>query len=454
MNAQAPAISLLACPRCEYPRLAATAAGYRCERCAVEFPRVGGIPWLFAEPLASLGEWRSRTATTLQTLRHESARLAAAAQSASISELTRRRLRQLAGATQEHARQLERLLLPVLTTARTASYETNLAFRAAAPWDHGLMTYAYNVHRDWSWGEAENEASLRIVVDALAGASPGKTLVLGAGAGRLAYDVHMHGGADATVVLDFNPFLLLLAREITTGGSVTLYELPLAPKSLDQCAVPRTLSAAEPCREGLHYVLADAQRPPFAPGSFDTVITPWLVDILPEPFEHLSRRVNALLRDGGRWINFGSLSFHVADPALQYSPEECVDIVGQTGFDAVRLDDTTMPYLSSPASRHARVEQVVSWRATKRHAVPAAPRPELLPGWLAQGNEPVPLLDVFRAQAPATRIRGYVLSLIDGQRSLKEIVGIFDQQKLMTHEEAEATIRSLLARLYESSQHR
>jgi hypothetical protein len=43
------------------------------------------------------------------------------------------------------------------------------------------------------------------------------------------------------------------------------------------------------------------------------------------------------------------------------------------------------------------------------------------------------------------------LSLIDGRRSLHDIVTIFDQQKLMTHEEAEATIRSLLIRMYQSS---
>jgi SAM-dependent methyltransferase len=316
------------------------------------------------------------------------------------------------------------------------------------------MTYAYNVHRDWSWGEEENEASFAIVREHLGDASPRHVLVLGAGAGRLAYDLHMRTHATATVVLDFNPFLLLLARELTNGGSVELYELPLAPRSLDDCAVRRTLSAPVRCRDGLHYVLADAQRPPFAPSAFDVVVTPWLVDILPEPFGNLCRRINTLLRDGGQWINFGSLSFHVADPAQQYSSEECAEIIGASGFDAPRLADTTMPYLSSPASRHGRVEQVVSWSAIKRQAVHIAPQPELLPAWLGASDEAVPLLNVFRGQATATRVRAYILSLIDGRRSLREIVAMFDRQNLMTHEEAEATIRSLLARMYESSQRR
>lgn len=447
---QLAASAWLACPRCERAPLAAAAGGYRCNACRIDFPVVGGIPWLFAEPGVQLGEWQSRVDTTLQALRREHARLAAAA-TASSSALTKRRLERLAAATLDHAARLETLLAPLRVPAHTASYEAQLAFRPQVPWDQGLMTYAYNVHRDWSWGDAENEASFEIVRAALAEAAPGKVLVLGAGAGRLAYDLHMRTQAEATVVLDFNPFLLLLADAVTRGGTVSLYEFPSAPKSLDDCAVLRTLAAERPCRPGLHYVLADAQRPPFAPGAFDTVVTPWLVDILPEPFANLCRRVNALLRNGGQWLNFGSLSFHVGDPALQHSPEECAELIAAAGFDAPSLADATLPYLCSPASRHGRIEQVLRWRAVKRQSTAPPARPQLLPDWLVDGREPVPLLDVFRTQAPATRLRGYILSLVDGHRSLSEIVDIFDREKLMPRDQAEATIRSLLVRMYQSS---
>lgn len=170
----------LACPRCDHaplPRMAGD--GCRCERCGAQFPLIGGIPWLFAEPQVALAEWCSRVATTLGTLRHDAARLATAAQSTAIGALTRRRLRRLAEANEGQGRRLERLLTPLAVGPHAASYETNLAFRAAAPWDQGLMTYAYNVHRDWSWGEAENEASFAIVRDHLGGASPRRVLVLG-----------------------------------------------------------------------------------------------------------------------------------------------------------------------------------------------------------------------------------------------------------------------------------
>lgn len=447
-------VSVLACPRCDHAPLTAAEGRHRCDACRIDFPTLDGIPWLFAEPSASLGEWRSRADFTMQTLAHEQRRLQAAASAGDVSDLTRRRLTKHAEATRAHAEHLGTLLAPLKLEPLTASFATNLAFRTRVPSDQGLMKYAYNIHRDWSWGKDENEASFAIVREALAGASPGKTLVLGAGAGRLAYDVHTRTDSQATVVVDFNPFLLFLARRITTGETVELYEFPLAPKSIDDHAVLRKLEAEQPCRDGLHYVLADAHRPPFVKGGFDTVLTPWLVDILPERFGTLCKRINALLSDGGRWINFGSLSFHVGDPALQYSKEECAEIIAETGFDAPVFSETSMPYLCSPASRHGRHEQVLGWTADKQRDVPKAPRHKALPDWLVLGKDPVPLLDSFHLTAESTRVRAYILSLIDGRRSLDDIVAVFDQQKLMTHEEAEATIRELLIRLYESSRRR
>jgi hypothetical protein len=51
--------ALLACPRCDRT-LAPTDDGWRCAGCHVDFPRLGGLPWLFAEPATALGEWRGR----------------------------------------------------------------------------------------------------------------------------------------------------------------------------------------------------------------------------------------------------------------------------------------------------------------------------------------------------------------------------------------------------------
>ena len=64
----------------------------------------------------------------------------------------------------------------------------------------------------------------------------------------------------------------------------------------------------------------------------------------------------------------------------------------------IAVDEREIPYLSSPASRHARRERVVSWSARKQRDVKKVPRYQALPEWLVRGTEPVPLSDAFRGQ--------------------------------------------------------
>jgi SAM-dependent methyltransferase/uncharacterized protein YbaR (Trm112 family) len=442
--------SVLACPRCDRA-LEAAGEAWRCGGCRVDFPLIGGIPWLFAEPEAALGEWQGRSHFALAKLDHERRELSAALDEKELTQLTRGRLEKLAAAKRDHGDRLRALLTPLDIDAPAATHETYLALRTRLPTDQGLTTYYQNAHRDWVWGDEENAASHAIVGDRLQGATPGRTLVLGAGAGRLAYDLHQTSGAPLTVALDFNPLLLFVAQRTTRGEALELYEFPLAPLDLEHQALLRTLRAPAPARAGLHYVLADAHRPPFAKESFDTVVTPWLVDILPEPFAEFAARVNTLLAPSGRWINFGSLSFHSADPARWLSREECAETIAATGFGTPELAESTIPYMCSPASRHGRRERVLSWTATKTRNAKMTPRHAALPEWLVRGKDPVPLLDAFRAQATATRIHAFIMSLIDGRRSVGDIAQVLEQQNLMTRAEAEPAIRSFLVKMYEDA---
>jgi SAM-dependent methyltransferase len=450
MTETANLIDRLACPRCDRA-LEPNGDGYRCPGCRVDFPAVDGIAWLFAEPGAALEEWRGRWHFALRRLERDSEQLAAALRRPALRASTADRLRRLKEATDDHAARLRALLAPLRIGDLAANYETHLALRTRLPADQGLTTYYNNIHRDWAWGDDENRASFDIVSEALSGTSPGRTLVLGAGGGRLAYDLHMRSAPSVTVALDFNPLLLMLAQRITRGDSVGLYEFPIAPRGAADPAVLRRLSAPEPARGGLSFVLADAHRPPFRRDSFDTVVTPWLVDILPERFDALCARINMLLADGGRWMNFGSLSFHTADPAERYGIEECRDALTENGFAVPALGEHEIPYMCSPASRHGRRERVVSWAATKQHAVKKVARHEALPEWLVRGNEPVPLLDSFRTQALSTRVHAFIMSLIDGRRSLKDMAKLLAEQNVMSRDEAEPAIRSFLIKMYEDS---
>lgn len=439
------------CPRCDR-ELETAVAGYRCSGCKIEFPSIAGLPWLFAEPGAALTEWRGRFDYLMQALEANAKRHLNAANRIDIARTTKARLEKIAAATSDHCRRLRDLLAPLESSALRPSLETYLALRTRLPPDQGLMTYYPNVHRDWCWGEEENEASIGVVLDALENRTARRTLVLGSGAGRLAYDLHQRSASATTLALDFNPLLAMLGRRITAGETIELYEFPLAPLDADHAAVLRQLKAPERPRPGLEFVVADVHRPPFASRTFDTIVTPWLIDILPGAFSELCARINHLLDENGIWINFGSLNFHQADPAAQLGPAECLELMGQLGFEVANTADTEIPYLSSPASRHGRREQVFSWGAVKKTHIKKLRRHESLPDWIVRGKDPIPALEHFRVAAMSTRIHAHVISLIDGKRSIADIATLLEQQRLMSADDAQSSIRGLLIKLFDESQ--
>jgi hypothetical protein len=70
------------------------------------------------------------------------------------------------------------------------------------------------------------------------------------------------------------------------------------------------------------------------------------------------------------------------------------------------------------------------------------------------GKDPVPLTPSFRTQALSTQIFSYIMSLIDGRRSIADMAKILEQQKLMTEEEALPAIRNFMTRMYDDSRRR
>jgi len=252
--------------------------------------------------------------------------------------------------------------------------------------------------------------------------------------------------------MDFNPLLMLVASEMAQGKRLSMYEFPIAPKSLEDDAVLRKLSAPEAAGDDFHLVLGDALRAPFAAGSFDTVVTPWLIDIITEDLPVFAARINRLLKEDGRWVNFGSLAFADPSRARRYSPEEAKAIVGEAGFSDPYVSQATIPYMCSPASRHGRQERVFSFCTYKQREAAQPPRHKALPDWLVTGKEPVPLTQSFRTQAMTTQIYSFIMSLIDGRRSIEDMAKILEQQKLMSRQEAVPAIRSFLMRMHDDSQ--
>lgn len=402
-----------------------------------------------------LGEWRNRLGLLVADLKFESRKCRTASREPQLLDATRARLEQVADANDSQVAKVLQLLAPLGELEQGPARETLLALRTQLPRDQGLTNYYVNLHRDYAWGDAENAASVELIERVLDGSMSGlRVLVLGAGSGRLARDLHVSHGPALTIALDFNPLLLFAAREIFAGREVELHEFPIAPRGIADHAPLRTLRLPERVDERLVLVAADALRAPFANHAFDVVLTPWFVDIVPQPLPALATQINRLLTPGGRWVNFGSLSFVQEDHTLRFTAEEALEVVRRSGFGEPRWEEASVPYMRSPASRHSRVEQVIAWQARKIADVAVAAAHETLPAWLVDGVEPVPLLEGFRVQAATTRIHAALIGLIDGKRSLRDMAETLVQNRLMHAGDAEPAVRGFLARLYEEASRR
>ena len=445
--------ALLACPRCDKTPLESGDNSYHCKACKVDFPCIEDIPWMFAEPQAALAEWRGRLQFALQQFAHEIAGLEQELNDKEMPALARRRIERYKKCVESHRRKLQKLLRPIDVQSLQGNYESYLALRTRLPSDQGLNTYYANIHRDWAWGDEENKASLKQIRAVLHDhAELGNVLVLGAGAGRLAYDIHTSFDCATTVAMDFNPLLMLVAHAVTSGEQLNLYEFPIAPLALEDDAVLRKLAAPEVVDDRFRLVLGDALRPPFPEQSFDTIVTPWLIDVITEDLPVLAARINRLLRKEGRWVNFGSLAFASPQKAACYSPEEVKAIVAESGFSDPYVSQATIPYMCSPASRHGRQERVFTFSAYKERNASKPERHKALPDWIVTGDEPVPASPSFRQQAMTTQIYSFIMSLIDGKRSIKDMASVLESQKLMSRAEAEPAIRSFLTKMYDDSQ--
>jgi hypothetical protein len=414
------------------------------------YPIHDEVPWLVAEPRATRLDWKNRWQMALRDLeaRQQSVRRALDAAS---SEATGRRLATLADGYAAQHRALK-LLLADLGLAGSADLETYLALKTRLPTQMGLMAYEANVFRDWVWGGTENAAALSALLGALADAEPAAVLVLGAGAGRLAYDLHQTLKPEVTAALELNPYLTTLSRRLASGRSVELVEFPLAPDAGEHAAIHRTLQAPEPAANGFQVILADVMRPPFQPGSFELVLTPWLLDVIDGGTDTLLKLLNRLLIPGGRWIFQGSLAFQHADPGANINLEELQELAQGNGFEVDVVSESVQPYLDCPESRHGRRERVVTLSARKIRDADAPPaRYQNLPDWIARGREPIPLLPAFQSQAMATRVHAFIMSLIDGKRTLKDMAAVMEAQQLMPKEEAETAIRGFLIKMYEEA---
>lgn len=458
-------LSFLACPSCNLPgQLHAAADSLECIQCRTSFPVIasGGatIPWMFPDPAATRLEWQARFRGFLHLNSLEQTRLSRALEDGGLSKPKQRRIEALLAARVSQRAQIIELLDPLgFDPADVGGDGPNPADHLASkvPKHQGLMSYHANIFRDWSWNNGENETQLKVlegVMQADKRERLGNTLTLGAGAGRLAYDIHRNHYVDKSVAVDINPALLLMASRVIHGETVPLYEFPVAPLNsncfavLQDCHAPQSIE--EYGQNTFFLVFADAMNPPFEAGSFDTVVTPWLIDVIPQDMREFIPRINQLLPHGGVWLNTGSLAFFHQDERMRYSEDELLALVESCGFEILAANRNAIPYLQAPSSGHGRVENVLSFSARKVCNAPVPPRFEYLPTWLRDSSAPIPNMTELVLASSHHLLQAQVFAAIDGERTVEDIGRLLAQQYGLLTAETVVAVKHILVEAYES----
>jgi SAM-dependent methyltransferase len=286
--------------------------------------------------------------------------LEARASEATVLGSTRTRLRALARALAEQVEEIVSVL--------GAALDGPLPPDDQVGFPRGALDYLCYLHRDWAWADGQDEEvkrSFAALRRATGGGPLGRTLVLGAGACRLAYDLHVHLGATETAVVDVDPFLLLVAEAVIRGASVPLTETSV--NALEVEPVSRRWTLAAPLgplgEDAFHFFLADGTAPPFAGGTFDTIVTPWFIDQVPTDLAGFLRELHGLLLPGGRWVNHGPLIYpgNSLPIARWYSRQEIFELASATGFHMAGWESGSEACLVSPLTGRGKLETVFTF---------------------------------------------------------------------------------------------
>ncbi len=449
----------LACPACGQSEAMTTihSQQLQCSNCNKEFPlfKAGNdsIAWLFEQPELNLLEWKARLSGFLQINQLEQQRLKEAQKDKRLGKTGQKRVNKLLNAKKQQVEQVLEILSPLELNNNTEHFNNVInALQSKTPKVQGLDSYYNNIFRDWSWENNENQQLLECIDNVLGEVKElGKMLTIGAGAGRLSYDMQRKYSTEYSILLDINPLLLLSACQAIQGKEFTLNEFPIAPLNKNSFIAEQICRAPEAIKENIYYLFADGMNPPFKAKSFDTIVTPWLLDIIPQNLKDYIPRINGKLAIGGTWLNTGSLAFFHKNQSWCYSEEEVVELIEKNGFKILSAQRSTINYMHSPLSAHGRSENVFSFNARKIKDVVVPKKYEYLPDWVRDPTKSISKQYEQEIASSKHLLEAQVLGAIDGQRSVEQIGDLVSKQYNLDPAEATHAVKRILVDYYEDN---
>jgi len=396
-------LDLLACPACR-GQLSQQGVQYRCAQCQTDYPTLAGVPCLLPEAARWRASWRQQLRELTSAAEETISMFEKELRKPALLAITRLRLQTQIALTKKTLSEVVAIIEPAAGP--------NTDHELAAPRIDPLNTFHY-LHRDWA-ESAENGSALACVERVLDGAPLGRLLVLGAGAGRLAYDLHRTQRATLTVALDVDPLVALVAHQMTNGGRIELTEARSNATEMTRFGVLRTLQAPAGAVKRFHVLLANGLQPPVRDQTFDTVLTPWFIDVVPPDLRDFMSVLSRVLVPGGRWLNYGPLLFPPSRPAAyRYAREEVAEIAQAAGFELTRETDELVRFAYSPLAARGRLEHCIAFSATK-----VEPKAD---AWLQIPHLPIPDFPERAQLRHESAAFNAIIALIDGRRSINDI---------------------------------
>jgi hypothetical protein len=189
-------------------------------------------------------------------------------------------------------------------------------------------------------------------------------------------------------------------------------------------------------------------------GLFDTVVTPWFIDVVPADVRDTLGVIFRLLAPGGRWINYGPLNYPENHPVSQrYTPDELFALSSLAGFDLSEKRTARVDLLTSAASGRSRSEQVLASVARKVDPPPVRFDGDV-PGWLLFAHLPIPRFPGLDSYQPEHGVLAYVARKIDGHATLGDIASCMIREHGARRDAALPGTRALLSIVYQACSQR
>lgn len=339
---------------------------YFCRTCDQYFPVVNNVPILVKSP----GLFLARTFLYNEELiRQQNAKINQLEKILDSSERSGILLKIQKGLIEnlQHVKQLQAIIDPFI---KKEDIVTALGSKEDISFYGGTLEY---LKRDWCW-LPEGEKELEIIFNTISSfvnkhlKEKNNVLILGAGAGRSAWDLcrvfeNVYAVDSSLNLVNYYYTLLksnirfnqIVERNVYSAKDVVLpFEASLQPQE----------SNKELRRSGAFHFFAGYASKTFLPAeSMDTIASIYFTDVL--PIRSLLEEVKRILKPGGLFIHFGPLGYHFGDPKICFSAEELKAVIEQNGFTILEEVRIATPHLDTGVSMDKTIFDNWSFVAVK-----------------------------------------------------------------------------------------